>query len=229
MNAHEKSKDEMLDLHNEDYVKLYLKKNILRVAQLLPMMDVQRTDVIGDFGCGTGMLLRVLADKIAEYHGIDFSEPFIREARRIAKERSLHNASFITADIVQYCKDNNEKFDKAFTLDFSEHIYDKDFLEIYQAIHSSLKPDGILYLHTPNGAYFLEAMRNKGILRQRQEHVAVRTAREYALLLETCGFKNISVQIIPHYVFPLRQVHALSFLPGMKKLLGARLFIRCGK
>jgi 2-polyprenyl-3-methyl-5-hydroxy-6-metoxy-1,4-benzoquinol methylase len=229
MNVHEKSKVEMLDLHNEDYVKSYLKKNISRITRLLPLIDVQRTDVIGDFGCGAGMLLWALADKIAEYHGIDFSEPFIREARRIANERGLHNAGFIAADIVRYCKSNNGKFDKAFTLDFSEHIYDKDFLEIYQAIYSSLKPAGVLYLHTPNGAYFLEAMRNKGILRQRPEHVAVRTAREYARLLEACGFKNISAQIIPHYVFPLRQLHVLSFLPGMKDILGARMFIKCGK
>ena len=50
-------------------------------------------------------------------------------------------------------------FDKAFSLDFTEHIYDEEFLNIFKSIKQTIKKNDELYIHTTNGNYFLEIRR----------------------------------------------------------------------
>ena len=56
---------------------------------------------------------------------------------------------------------NIRKFDLGFAMDFSEHVYDKQWIEILKSIRKSMKPDGKLYLHTPNFDFFLEKMKDR--------------------------------------------------------------------
>ena len=85
-------------------------------------------------------------------------------ARRSAGETHAGSATatFHCTDIVAFCARHPNHFDAAFALDFSEHIYDDQFLRIFRAIHGSLKPGGSLYLHTPNAEYFMERLRSAG-------------------------------------------------------------------
>lgn len=221
--------DELKDLHGGHYVEEYLQKPISRVARLLPFFDLKPNDVVADFACGTAMLLEVIGDKVSQYVGIDFSEDFIAAAVRRATQMGIRNATFECTGIVDYCQLHPEKFDKAFTLDFSEHIYDEMFLEIYRAIHRSLKPGGVLYLHTPNGDYLIEIAKKVGILEQFPQHVAVRNADWNRRLLDSVGFRSVRMRFISHYVAPLKQFHALSYLPFLGKYFQARLFVECIK
>src|SRR5260370_28364893 len=102
----------------------------------------------------------------------------------------IRNARYHRGDIVAFCAEHQDRFDAAFGLDFVEHPYDDQLLRIGRAIHGALKADGLLYLHTPNGEYFMERLRDWGVLNQIEGHVAVRDAASYEHLLGDCGFSD---------------------------------------
>ena len=221
------SADELKEFYKGEYVSTYEAKPLYRIIRLLPFLDIAKTDHVADFACGNGMLLDILHDKVASYVGVDFSEEFIVSAEARARRVGAGNATFVCGDIVSFCASHQRAFDKAFTLDFSEHIYDDVFITVYTAIRSSLKPGGMLYLHTPNAEYVLEICKAKGIMKQFPEHIAVRSADQYRLLLEKIGFTSFRVKYLAHYLAPMSYFHFLSRLPIIGKYFKARLFLEC--
>ena len=103
---------------------------------------------------------------------------------------------------------------------------DNDFLEIYYSIKKSLKEGGQLYIHTPNGDYFLEILKKLGVIKQITGHVGVRNFRQYKDLLTSIGFTELKVEYIPHYNI-LGLFHFLSYIPIFGKFFRARLLIVC--
>jgi len=109
--------------------------------------------------------------------------------------------------------------------DFSEHVGDEEWLQILLSIKSSLKKEGKLYIHTPNGKYFLEIMKNKNfIFSQFPEHIAVRNAKQNIILLEKAGYEIQGVKFLSHYNI-LKYIHLLSFIPWLGSYFQARFFI----
>ena len=210
-----KSSEEMRALHGADYVESFEHHKIAqtkRIEGILKRIHFSKNDVVGDFACGNGILSLLISDQVNQCIGIDFSSEFIEAAKRNADENNLENVEFIEADIKAYCLEHPNTLDKAMTLDFSEHIYDDDFRSIYGAILGVLKPKGKLYLHTPNADFFVEILKDKGIMEQFPEHIAVRNAKAYISLLENLGFKNIEVSFIPHYNV-LKHLHLFFKFP----------------
>ena len=218
------------DLHSGDYVKVLDALPIHRIARLLPLMEFGPETRLVDFAAGTGPLAELLDGKIAAYEGVDFSPDFVEAARHIATQKRLRNAIFHCEDIVSFCKRHGEEFDVVTANDFSEHIYDNDFVEIFSGAHAIQKPGGMLYIYTPNLDFFWERMKDVGLARQFPQHIAVRDAAQHIPLLERCGFTrdNIRIGYLPHFnVF--RFVHPLSALPWVGRYFQAKLFIACRK
>ncbi|MCL1634631.1 class I SAM-dependent methyltransferase [Luteimonas sp. SX5] len=217
-------------MHSGEYVDDYERKPISRIARLVPRMALGNGEELADFACGNAMLLPVTYRLVKHYHGVDFSPDFIAAAKRRAQSLGADNATFYCQDIIDFCGARPEAFDVATALDFSEHIDDDDFVAIFSAIRSSLRPNGRLYLHTPNLTFFLELLKQRGILRQFPQHIAVRDAGHNVRLLERCGFgrARIKVDEIPHYNV-MRAVHPLRAVPGIGKFFAARLFVECRK
>lgn len=110
-------------------------------------------------------------------------------------------------------------------IDFSEHVYDETLLEVLKDIKSSLKKNGRLYLHSPNGNYFIEIMKKHNfVMKQFPEHVAIRTLKHNIMLLERAGFGIKMTMFIPHYNI-LKYLHFASYLPIVGKWFQARIFI----
>ena len=213
-------------LHSGSYVEKFERSPIARVAALAERMDVKKGDVIADFACGNGMLLRVLDGRRGAYHGVDFSEDFIAAAEASARRMHLSDYQFHCRDIVSFCGQHQKSFDIAATLDFSEHVDDETFLQIYRAIRSALRPGGRLYLHTPNRRFFMEALKHHGVLKQFPEHIAVRDAPATIALLEQAGFDRqlICTNHIAHYNV-LKVVHPLRRLPWIGRFFAARIWL----
>jgi 2-polyprenyl-6-hydroxyphenyl methylase / 3-demethylubiquinone-9 3-methyltransferase len=216
-------------IYQGSYVEKLRLQNPERIGRLVPHFELGPEDVVADFGCGTGLLVDFIGQKVRSYTGVDWSEEFIDVARHRVSEQVGYGFAFECADIVEFCRQHESVFDKAFTLDFSEHIYDSTFLEIYSAIYDAMKPGATLYLHTPNGEYFLELLKEIGVLNQTVGHVSVRTARVYQDLLSHIGFAELRVIYIPHYVAPLKQLHFLSHLPLLGRFFRARMLITARK
>lgn len=225
-------KDDLVKLHGDDYVEKFKSNReiyIKRLSNILEHVNFSKNDNVADYGCGNGQLFELIHDKIGSYSGIDFSASFILAFKNILEEGNFAiTPNLYCEDIVAFSQEHKEEFDKVFTLDFSEHIYDEDFVKIYSAIYVSLKKGGELILHTPNGNFFLEWMRNNGILKQRQEHIAVRNAKKYLPLLKEVGFDQVEVINLPHYNV-LKYLHVFTYLPFCGKYFRARLLLKCIK
>ena len=204
----------------KDYVRSYHKNPGARVYNILKNIDVTPQDVIGDFACGSGLLPKALNNRYREYNGIDFSSLFIKECNKWAKQTKPKNTFFFKDDIINFCKNNPNKYTKAFTLDFSEHIYDDEFVEIYKAIRDSMRKNALLVIHTPNKDFLLEKLKYIGIMKQTAGHIGIRNYEEYKRLLQKCGYRDIRIKYLPHYQ------KILTYFPTAKR---ARLLITCRK
>ena len=223
------SDEDLRGIYDQRYVDVYDPHAVQRIRRMLPFFALSRDACVADFGCGNGVLLEIISPLIREYVGVDFSEPFVRAAERRRDARGITNGRFACADIVSLCEEHPNAFDIGFALDFSEHLYDDQFVRIFSAIHGALKPGAPLYLHTPNAEYFLERFHSCGILKQIEGHVGVRDARSHQHLLATCGFAHVDVRYLPHYLNLASKFHVLGALPVVGRHFRARLLMTCWK
>lgn len=220
------SENELRGLYGKEYVEAFEKKqSILRLHRLIQSIELKTTYVVADFACGNGMLLPLISNRIAEYIGVDFSEEFIKAAEKKKKALAISNAKFVCTNILDFCAKNAGIYDVAFAMDFSEHVYDEEWINILCAINRSLKRGGKLYIHTPNADFFWERMKSKNfIFRQLPGHIAVRSPKDNCKLLMKSGFIIHRIKLISHYNI-LRFLHPLSFIPIIGKFFKARIFI----
>jgi cyclopropane fatty-acyl-phospholipid synthase-like methyltransferase len=224
-----RSEEELRAIYDQRYVDHYDAHAVRRIRRMLPFFELSGHEIVADFGCGNGVLLELISPRVRRYVGIDFSDAFVRAAERRRDDHGIQNGTFHCADVATFCAQHANHFDAAFALDVSEHIYDDQFLRIGRAIHGALKPGGALYLHTPNAAYFMERLRARGILRRIEGHVAVRDAGSNEALLTQCGFTNVRVRYIAHYLRAAAAFHVLGALPLIGPHFRARLFLSCRK
>lgn len=224
-----RSEEELRRIYDESYVDQYDVHAVQRMRRMVPFFELSGDQVVADFGCGNGVLLEVIGSRVGEYVGVDFSEAFVRAAERRRDTQGTRNGRFYCADLVAFCARHPNHFDAGFALDFSEHVYDDQFVRIFRAIHGALKPGASLYLHTPNAEYFMERLRDWGVIRQIEGHVAVRNVASHRALLAQCGFADVHVRYLPHYLYPASALHGLGALPLIGRYFRARLFLTCRK
>ncbi|HEV8694595.1 MAG TPA: class I SAM-dependent methyltransferase [Lysobacter sp.] len=224
------SENERRDLHSGDYVAVLENLPISRLQRLLPYFDLRPDHRVVDFACGAGNFAELIHDRVLSVEGIDFSPDFVSTAQRRAVERNIHNVSYHCQDIVEFCSQHSNEYDVVTALDFSEHVYDEDFLRIFGGAYRILKPGGTLYVYTPNLDFFYERMKGSGLAPQFPQHIAVRDAAQNISLLQQCGFgrEDIVCSYLPHFnVF--RFLHPLARVPGIRRWMQAKLLLSCTK
>jgi cyclopropane fatty-acyl-phospholipid synthase-like methyltransferase len=227
--AVQRSEDELRAIYGQPYADQYDPHAVERIRRLLPFFELSGHEVVADFACGNGVLLELISPRVRTYAGIDFSDAFVQAAERRREARGIRNGTFHCVEIVAFCTQHANHFDAGFALDFSEHVYDDQFLRIFSAIRAALKPGAPLYLHTPNREYFMEHLRDWGILQQIEGHVAVRDTARYQTLLAQCGFSTVHTRYLAHYLYPASAFHGLGALPLVGRFFRARLFLTCRK
>ena len=224
------SNEQRQGMHSGGYVELVDAVPISRMTRLIPLMSLTPSMRLVDFACGSGPLAALVDGNVASYDGVDFSQDFVDAARRIAEQKQLSNVTFHCESIDAFCARQSLRFDVVVANDFSEHIYDQDFLSIFRGAFRILSDGGHLYLYTPNLEFFWEWMKQVGLAKQFPQHIAVRNADQYRRLLIDCGFtaEHIQVHYLAHFnVF--KYLHPLSHLPLIGKWFRAKLFIACRK
>lgn len=219
------SSEALRNLHDAHYANDYERKPLQRLARLSKYFRLSPHDCVVDYACGNAMLLDVIHDKVGEYHGVDFSEDMLVFARNRSSKYSYPPTFFHSQSIEDFASHNTYRFDAAFALDLSEHVYDEEWLAILRAVRLSLKPGGNLYIHTPNRDYFIERFKEIGLLSQFPEHVAVRTIEQNVRLLQEAGFANTHVRLLSHYELRQKPFAALAPIPLIGKFFEARIFI----
>ncbi len=217
--------NDLLHLHDKEYMDKLIRQESNRLSRLQKFIEVRKDFTVADFACGNAPMLDILGPKIGNYYGVDFSSPAIKNAEKRRDKSGFSNAHFYCGSVQTFCNENPGRFDAGFAMDFSEHVYDKEWSQILTSIKHSLKKRAKLYLHTPNGNFFLEIMKSRNfIVKQFPEHVAVRNIRENIILLERSGYKIKNVLFLPHYNI-LKYLHIFSYAPWVGPYFQARLFI----
>lgn len=217
---------QQLHLHDQEYMdRLLSKESSGRIAKIFKYIELKDDLVVADFACGNGQMLEILGRKVGGYFGVDFSASAIKNAELRKEKLGATNAHFFCGSIQSFCEKNHGKFDAGMVMDFSEHVGDEEWRQILSSIKYSLKKGGKLYVHTPNGNFFIEIMKNKNfIFKQFPEHIAIRSASENIILLEKVGYKIKQISFLSHYNI-LKYIHMLSYVPWIGSYFQARIFI----
>lgn len=220
------SPDSEGSVYNESYVADYRQKEGEgRIERLLKYIDFQKDDEILDIGCGLGFLYQLTREGVKSYTGLDESVAFIEACQREYGQNDKKR-SFI-ADTLQNFVTGHKglKFDKIFLIDVSEHLTDEELSRTLNLCSKILKEQGKVFIHTPNGKYFLEILKQKGVLKQTVGHIAVRDQREYEALIKESdlGKGLVETKNLNHYLWVLKPFQLLSWLPFIGNLFRARL------
>jgi 2-polyprenyl-6-hydroxyphenyl methylase/3-demethylubiquinone-9 3-methyltransferase len=209
------------ELHGEEYAHYFRSRDpSARLAGILRHVEIPADAKVLDVGCGYGALTEVL--NVAEYHGVDFAEPFIRMARELAAAEGRSNCIFHLSEITEFAGRHPGEFDMVFALDLSEHVPDPEWRAIVSSLHGALKPGGRMVVHTPNLDFVVERAKDVGLMRQFDQHIAVRTPAANAAFFDR--FSRVTVKTLPHYNV-LRWLHPLRRLPLVGKHFAARVLI----
>lgn len=104
------------------------------------------SNIVLDYGCGTGTKACELASHVKEIHGIDISAEMVESAKSKAVNSNVENVHFVQATIFdnEYEK---ESFDVIFAFNML-HTVDNPH-HVAQRIKELLKPNGLLISATP--------------------------------------------------------------------------------
>ncbi|MBF0508463.1 MAG: glycosyltransferase [Deltaproteobacteria bacterium] len=170
-----------------------------------------------DVGCGYGYFLQAAQPIFSECRGLDVAPEACEQVRRRGFPAfcgELDEAPF-----------ENEQFDLVAMSDLFEHIYrPQDFLDQVKRV---LKPDGLLYLTTPNMAGLLARVSGRRwVSFKLPEHVVYYTPASISKILSLAGFEVLSITRAGQYCrldFILKRIAQLGGLEGVASGLIERL------
>jgi ubiquinone/menaquinone biosynthesis C-methylase UbiE len=104
------------------------------------------------------------------------------------------NIEYILADIQNLEIFPAESFDKILAIDVLEHLSNPQLEAVLVEVRRILKKDGVLAFFTPCRSHWIECLKDKNIvLKQFEEHIGVRTEKEYRQVVAGLDLKVKSV------------------------------------
>lgn len=122
-------------------------------------LDGNQPELLLDIGCGNGHTISYLTARWSQtrFYGLDLSD----EAIRIANERKLKKATFITGFLGEV--EFQTRFDVIVVMGVAEHF--EDPVAGLKQVKSLLLPGGIVYLEVPNCIAYPESEPVEGFRR----------------------------------------------------------------
>lgn len=165
-----------------------------------------------EVGCGDAFGMMVLLQSVDSIHGIDFDPIIIEDAKARLAAEGVESCSFSVLDITERPMDR--KFDAAYSLDVIEHIPPESEDCFIANICSSLRPDAVCIIGTPN----VEAQKH-ATPASAEGHVNLKSAKSLKELLSRY-FCNV-------FVFSMNdEVVHTGFYPMAQYLLGMGVGVR---
>jgi len=123
-----------------------------RLKIIHKILQLQKTDILLDVGCGTGQHLLALAPYIQKGIGVDFSSQMIEIARSSQQPETAPDNLIFQLDQAQFLETiPNETADVVLCVGAFEHMPQKE--QVLKQIGRVLKKNGRLLLLTPNGDF----------------------------------------------------------------------------
>ena len=177
-----------------------------REAQITSVVDIAKPLRTLDFGCGSGELVRQLAAKGHEAHGIEPGDSFAQHAAGAAGEATIHHGAWAEMRFP------SGHFDLITCLHVLEHLNQP--IAALEQMRDWLAPGGTLYLEVPDMAGYS----NKGFDRFHFAHTLGFSHDCLVLALQKAGFA-VMAERAPTSLFAVkagdpREVPAPIDLPG---------------
>jgi len=166
----------------------------LSTAELLEFIDPHPTDVVFDAGCGTGMNVVLLHDRVGRIVAIDFAESAVQRAKSRAAAAGITNVEFSQGDILRTNLADGS-VDKILCLSVFHYLTDEQVRDCLRSFKRVLRDGGVVILHVKNLAslYLSTLLMAKQLLRlagwrpNLSEHF--RTFNWYCRELRAAGFE----------------------------------------
>ncbi|MFT5225853.1 MAG: ubiquinone biosynthesis O-methyltransferase [Polaribacter sp.] len=104
------------------------------------------SNIVLDYGCGTGTTSCQFADHVKEIHAIDISSKMIEIAKEKAVVSKVENVNFVQADIFDK-RYKEESFDAILAFNMLHTVPNPK--NVMKRIHELLKPEGLFISATP--------------------------------------------------------------------------------
>jgi 2-polyprenyl-3-methyl-5-hydroxy-6-metoxy-1,4-benzoquinol methylase len=127
-----------------------------RFIKALSLAGDLRGKRILDVGCGRGELVLQSAMRGAEAWGIDYAQAAVDIAERALGdvEPDLRARTHLARMDVKALEFGDGFFDVVFMMDVVEHLYPHELSRAFAELHRTIRPGGLLVLHTsPNKAF----------------------------------------------------------------------------
>lgn len=163
------------------------KQNLESLEDFIRFANVHGRAVL-DAGCGIGLLSKRLGLDKNQVVGIDINLHMLQYSKNEIKFGDILRASIYEIPI------KSKEFDCVFLSNVMEHL--ERPLEALKEIRRMLKPSGVLFLSTPNGAlYNLKKLVGKVYKRAMDRtHIHEFIWKELRTLVEKGGFQIVEVQ-----------------------------------
>jgi ubiquinone/menaquinone biosynthesis C-methylase UbiE len=189
-----------------------------RVSKVLGIYDPGPDERVVDLGCGWGTFEWVLAPRVDQIVGIDFSAKSVEICERRRSQLGLRNVRFVHAD-AGATHLPADAFDLVIAADLFEHLYPEDSARVVAEARRILKRGGRFSIWTPHRGHVLEVLKNRGILlKPDPTHVDYKSMERMRALLVAEGFALE------------KAYYAESHLPGLRAvertLMGAMPVLR---
>lgn len=177
------------------YARLKREKSyILKFFFGLLISQKKTVNTLLDLGCGEGDFLKICQAYKFELFGVDISRYALNKVKKVVRGK------FIKADLE---KDKlpyaNDYFDVITAFDLIEHLKDPQLL--LTECRRVIKKDGLLFLSTLNGGYWLGKFLNRFFIGD-QTHVNVQNSDYWCQSIEQAGFKKITLKGCILFGFP---------------------------
>jgi 2-polyprenyl-3-methyl-5-hydroxy-6-metoxy-1,4-benzoquinol methylase len=152
--------------------------------QILPHLPVDRGSRILELGCGSGELLRLLAEHgYSDTSGVDVS------AEQIARAHDSGISAASHGDVFDHLADVTDAYDAIVAVDVLEHLRKAEVVYAAQAACRALRPGGRLVLRVPNAQSPFGGRFRYGDF----THETSFTQHSVRQVLLACGFAQVEV------------------------------------
>lgn len=108
--------------------------------------NLKMSDIVLDYGCGTGLISNEISEYVKEIHAIDISSNMIGIAEKKAKERNIANINYARSTIFDE-RIKKGSFDVILAFHVL-HLLEDEHIAL-ERINELLKPGGLLISATP--------------------------------------------------------------------------------
>lgn len=159
-----------------------------RIDKVLQIYEPGPEERVLDLGCGWGTFCWALGPRVGEIIGVDFSQKSVELCEQRLAQRPIDGVSFLCAD-ARNTGLGAESFDLVIGADLVEHLYPEDSEAVVAEAFRVLKEGGRLSLWTPHRGHFLEMLKARNIVLQRDvSHVDYKSMKRLKSMVTNVGF-----------------------------------------